>query len=158
MATQAPNSIFMFLLYAWQNSWNNTVFCFFFSTTTATNWTLQNYTFYLLKCSLTNVIVICFTVELLVDPVLLNIKNLLAAGILLPKGTAQNHLQPLRFISEKDMKCVCMLPGKTCLNDLWEMFESHSYLSSKQCAAERTQQEAMRIPPHRWKCCLRRAW
>lgn len=34
----------------------------------------------------------------------------------------------------------------------------HSYLSSKQCAADRTQQESIRTPPHRWKCFLRRDW
>lgn len=40
-----------------------------------------------------------------------------------------------------------------CVKDM-----SHSYLSSKQCAADRTQQESMRTPPHLWKCFLCRAW
>lgn len=160
IATQVLNSMFMYLLYAWLNSWNsavfltNKVFNYDSNKLNITKWHFS----YLLNCSLTYVIVKCFIVELLVDPVLLNFKNLLTAGILFPKCSAQNHLQLLCFITEKHMKYVCMLHGKTCLNDVWGLYESHSYLFSKQCAADRTQQESMRTPPHRWKCFLRRAW
>lgn len=33
-----------------------------------------------------------------------------------------------------------------------------AYFSSKQCAADSTQQESMRTPPHLWWCCLCRCW
>lgn len=112
-----------------------------------------------LKCSLTDVIIKRFIVKFLMDPILLNLENLLAAGILFPKRSSQNHFQSISFISEEDRECVrvlhdehlklCVLKGKDV---------SLSYFSSKQCAADRTQQESMRTPPHRWKCCLRRGW
>lgn len=47
--------------------------------------------------SLTNVVVVRFAVKVLVDPVLLHFKDLLAAGILLTKCSSQNHLQLFNF-------------------------------------------------------------
>lgn len=46
---------------------------------------------------LTNVVVVRFDVKLLVDPVLLHLKDLLAAGILPTKRSSQNHLQLFHF-------------------------------------------------------------
>lgn len=51
--------------------------------------------------SLTDVIVKCFRVKFLMDPVPLNLKNLLTAGILFPKRSSQNHFQFFYFITAK---------------------------------------------------------
>lgn len=72
----------------------------------------QNLYDYYLKCSLTDVIVKCFVVKLLMDPVLINLENLLAAGILFPKRSSQNYFQLFGFIPEKEREYVCQLHVK----------------------------------------------
>lgn len=49
------------------------------------------------RSSLTNVVVVRFAVKVLVDPVLLHLEDLLAAGVLLTKRSPQNHLQFFHF-------------------------------------------------------------
>lgn len=47
------------------------------------------------------------------DPVLLNLENLLTARILFPERSSQNHFQFLYFIpKKKDRQYVCMLHAK----------------------------------------------
>lgn len=68
----------------------------------------------LLKFSLTDVIVKCFVVKFLMDPVLLNLENLLAARILFAKRSSQNHFQFFDLSAEKRKRIVfvcCMLNG-----------------------------------------------
>lgn len=68
-----------------------------------------------MKCSLTDVIVKCFIVKFIVDPILLNLENLLAAGILFPKRSSQNHFQFFYFITEKKWKeHVCFAAWPAC--------------------------------------------
>lgn len=61
-----------------------------------------------IKCSLTDVIIKCFVVEFLVEPIFLNLENLLAAGNLFPECSSQNHLQSFSLDTESSDRSMCV--------------------------------------------------
>lgn len=101
--------------------------------------------------SLTNVIVIGVLIKVLVKDIFFNFKFLLLFSRDLPVCPAQDHL---KFVRRPEGE-MALEHGFGCAPQRlvprpWRAFRrSCPYLSRKQWAADRTQQELMSTPPHR---------